>query len=110
MIGNIDFKNVHDKIKEAKECYNKAIEIKPNKAEIYFTRAFFKGELKDYYGAISDYNKSISINPKEGQSFFYRSILKEKINDRKGSCADSKKALSLGYKNVDNQKWTKKNC
>ena len=48
---------------------NKAIEIKPNKAEIYFTRAFFKGELKDYYGAISDYNKSISVNPKDGQSF-----------------------------------------
>ena len=89
---------------------NKAIEIEPDKEEAYITRAFLKGELKDYYGAISDYNKSISINSKNGQSFFYRSILKEKINDRKGACADSRKALSLGYKNVDNKKWTKKNC
>ena len=89
---------------------NKAIEIEPDKEEGYFTRAFFKSELKDYYGAISDYNKSISINSKEGQSFFYRSILKEKINDLKGACFDSRKALSLGYKNVDNQKWIKKNC
>ena len=89
---------------------NRAIEIEPDKEEAYFTRAFFKGQLKDYYGAISDYNKSISINPKEGQSFFYRSIFKEKINDLKGACADSRKALSLGYKNVDNQKWIKKNC
>ena len=89
---------------------NKAIEIEPDQEEAYFTRAFFKGQLKDYYGAISDYNKSISINSKEGQSFFYRSILKEKINDLKGACFDSRKALSLGYKNVDNQKWIKKNC
>ena len=89
---------------------NKAIEIEPDKEEAYITRAFLKGELKDYYGAISDYNKSISINPKEGQSFFYRAILKEKINDLKGACADSRKALFLGYKNVNNQKWIQKNC
>ena len=89
---------------------NRAIEIEPYKEEAFFTRAFFKGQLKDYYGAISDYNKSISINPKEGQSFFYRSILKEKINDREGACADARKALSLGYKNKDNQKWIKDNC
>ena len=89
---------------------NNAIEIEPDKEEAYFTRAFFKDQLKDYYGAISDYNKSIAINPKDGQSFFYRSILKEKINDRNGACADLRKALSLGYKNIDNQKWFKKNC
>ena len=89
---------------------NKAIEIKPDNEEGYFSRAMLKSKLNDYYGAISDYNKSILINPKEGVSFFNRSILKEKINDLKGACSDARKALSLGYENVDNQKWIKKNC
>ena len=89
---------------------DKAIEIEPDKEEAYFTRAFFKAELNDYYGAISDYTKSIAINSKEGQSFFYRSILKEKINDRIGACIDAKKAVSLGLKNFENQKWINKNC
>ena len=90
--------------------FTKVIELNPKDAVAYYNRGWNKGKLKDYYGAISDYNKSISINPKEGQSFFYRSIFKEKINDLKGACADSRKALSLGYKNVGNQKWIKKNC
>ena len=48
--------------------YTKAIEIKVNYAEAYFSRGFAKEKLKKYEEAIVDYNKVIEIDPDQFES------------------------------------------
>ncbi len=43
--------------------YNKAIELDPNLALVYYIRGFAKNGLGDQRGAIQDYNKAIELNP-----------------------------------------------
>ena len=43
------------------------MEINPKDADAYYNRGIAKGDLKDYYGAISDYTKAIEINPNDSR-------------------------------------------
>tara|TARA_R110002033_G_C3894949_1_gene239250 strand:+ start:2547 stop:2792 length:246 start_codon:yes stop_codon:yes gene_type:complete len=71
--------------KEKKEAildYTKAIEISPNDANAYFSRATIKFKFLDFTGGISDLNKVIEINPKSAQAYYYRGFYKNALNQR----------------------------
>ena len=44
--------------------YNKAFEISPKFAFVYYNRGLAKAELTDYRGAIADYSKAIELDYK----------------------------------------------
>lgn len=84
--------------KEAILDYTKAIEINPNDANAYFSRATIKFKFLDFTGGISDLNKVIEINPKSAQAYYYRGFYKNALNQREEGCSDLNKAGELGYK------------
>ena len=55
---------------------DKAVELEPNKAYRYSSRAFIKA-YKDVEGAIADYKKAIEIDPKDEISFNNLGLLEE---------------------------------
>ena len=77
--------------------YNKAIEINPRDADVYYKRGNAKSELKDYQGAIADYTKAIQINPALRQAYINRGIDLEIVGDPQGACSDWRKAADLGH-------------
>lgn len=88
--------------------FNKAIEINPNDAELYFNKAISYESLKDYNNAISSYNMAVELNPNYTNAYINRSILKEKLGDLIGACADAKLAAKLGHSESAN--WVASNC
>lgn len=100
-----DYNELGDKMhkanwyKDAVTYYNKAIEIKPNEAILYFNRGVSKYCSKDYYGAIADFERTIYLNPNDNvaKSFLYTA--KESVANSKQS------AYNIGntnYKNSSN--------
>lgn len=85
----------------------KKFKLKKSKKVLF---ANFCGAIEDKYEAISFCNKSIKLDSQYAFPFYNRSVLKEQIGDLKGACFDAKKAVSLGFVDVENKKWIKKNC
>ena len=67
-----------------------------------------KGNLKDFYGAISDCNKAIKLDSKDGLAYRNRGIAKEKIGDLKDACLDWRQASKFG--DQDSQEWYENQC
>ena len=88
--------------------FNKAIDINPNDAELYYNKAISYEGLKDFNKAISNYNKAVELNPNYTSVYINRSILKEKLGDLKGACADGKLAANLGH--TESVNWVSSNC
>lgn len=49
--------------------YNRAIQLNPNLAKVYFFRGSSRFSLKDIEGAIKDWNKSLTLDPKYASSY-----------------------------------------
>ena len=78
--------------------------------DAYYYRAYSKGGIGDYDGAISDFTKAIEIYSEYTAAYLYRGFAKFKIGDLKGACLDAKKTVSLGYINEKHNDWIKNNC
>ena len=80
--------------------FTKAIEINPNDALSYESRARARGRLKDYERSMKDVSKAIELNPKYGEAYFFRAQLKTVLVDDVGSIADYTKAIELNPKDA----------
>ncbi len=73
----------------AMDYCNQAIEIRPDKAQLYSTRGTIYYTLGFYKSAVSDFSKAISLSPKpDFQYYLSRSISYEKVGDIKNSMKD----------------------
>jgi len=76
--------------------YNKAIELNPKDANVYYMRGNAKDNLQDYRGAIQDYSKAIEINPSDAASYYMRGLDKLLLEQKDNGCLDLSKAGELG--------------
>lgn len=68
---------------------NKAIEIKPNYIEAYYTRAICESKIKKFDKALSDFNKVIELDPTHLDALFNRAYyVKQMTGDFKGAIED----------------------
>lgn len=81
--------------------YNKAINIVPEDAELYYYRGGAKDQLKDYKDAITDYTRAIKLKPRDPNFYYSRAISKYFLKDYAGSIADCSKAIEIKPKNAD---------
>ena len=80
--------------------YDKAIEIDPENADLYFNRALFKDARADEEGALADYNKALEINPEHAGAYLSRGNVKRALGDYKGTLADYNKAIEFNPSNA----------
>lgn len=95
------------KLDKAIELYDKAIEINPTVAQIYFNRGACKGNNFNFEEAIEDYNKAIELKPDYMEAYANRGNAKINMLTTKGNlfpsveetasaCEDFHKAIELG--------------
>ena len=90
-----------NKFDKAIQCFDKAIEINPNIAEIYA----YRGDVNyiiDEEQAIKDYTKAIKLNPKAFKAYYSRGLLYEvAFNECSKAIADYTKAIDINSNNYD---------
>lgn len=75
---------------------NKAIEIKPEFIDAYYTRAICESKVKKYDKALSDFNKVIELDPNHKDALFNRAFyVKEKTGDFEGAITDYNRFIEL---------------
>lgn len=98
--------------KEAIPLYDKAIELNPTVAQIFFNRGTAYSNSLDFEKAISDYDRAIELNPNYMEAYANRGNAKINTHTSKGNleptneqtisaCEDFYKALELGDKTID---------
>ncbi|MCU7858980.1 MAG: tetratricopeptide repeat protein [Candidatus Thiodiazotropha sp. (ex Lucinoma kastoroae)] len=84
-------KAMQGEFKEAINLYDKAINVNPNDAYIYFNRGAAKLNLGDFDGAIADFTKTIELNPKlKSPAYKSRAMAKRMKGDEEGAKRDMK--------------------
>lgn len=78
--------------------YNKALELKPDYAIIYFNRANLKIKAKNYNGALFDYNRSIKLEPEFAEAFYNKALVHIYLKEFDIACYALSKAGELGLK------------
>ena len=63
--------------------------------DVHYSMGYYKGDLKDYYGAIAEYTKSIGFYPNKPFTYFNRGVSKEILKDYNGAIADYTKAIEI---------------
>jgi tetratricopeptide (TPR) repeat protein len=79
--------------------FNKAIELKPDDAEVYAVayqmRGFVEQVKGEYDSALADYNKAIKLKPDWAQPYFNRGFIEEARKNLDGALTDFTKAIQL---------------
>ncbi len=57
------------------EDFNKASELAPQNAEIYYLRGVCKSSIDEKASAMVDYNKALNINPKYAEVYYEKAYL-----------------------------------
>ena len=86
---------------EAKEDFEKAIEINPAYANAYNNRGNIKSKQGDYAGAIEDYDRAIGLNALFVEAHCNRGIAKENLGDFSGALEDFDITVELNSEYVD---------
>jgi len=86
---------ITENLAEAKEDYEKAIEVNPDYANAYNNRGNIKLKQGDYAGAIEDYNRAIGLNALFVEAHCNRGIARENLGDLTGAIQDFNKAIDL---------------
>jgi tetratricopeptide (TPR) repeat protein len=90
--------------------YNKAIELKPDFAEAYFSRGYAKKEKGDLGGAIVDYTKAIELKPDFARAYNNRGWCEFLKNDFDSAVNDANRAIQLNSTNrsfYDTRGWAR---
>lgn len=83
---------------EAIKAFDKALEINPNWAKVYFYRGNANYSLKGFEDAISDYTKAILLFPDEKQAYINRARAYKKLN----MCCNAIDDLTLAIATIQN--------
>lgn len=75
--------------------YNKAIELNPEYAAAYRSRADVRRDQGDLEGAIDDYDKATELNPDDAIAFYNRGIVRGDLDDLTGAIADYSEAITI---------------
>ena len=99
-------KTNHGKFDEALEALDKAEELNPNSATVYFSRAVVFHNQMDLESAYENYTKAIQCDEKMTDAYYNRAqvvMLKDKEDKEalKGALADLDKSIDLDNKFVD---------
>jgi tetratricopeptide (TPR) repeat protein len=84
------------KTAKALEDLNKAINLAPNNAYLYYNRALLHIELGESGKAIENYTTAIKIEPHMAEAYYNRGLLYYKNGDKKSAAKDLSKAGELG--------------
>jgi hypothetical protein len=84
-----------ENLSEAKEDYEKAIEINPDYANAYNNRGNVKSKQGDYFGAVKDYNRAIELSSHFVEAHCNRGMAKENLADFSGALEDFDRAIEL---------------
>ena len=80
---------------QAIESYSRAIELAPQRADLYNARGAAKSILRDAQGAIADFDKAIELDPQLAVAFNNRGAAKKASNDIPGAIDDYNSAIDL---------------
>jgi len=75
--------------------YNKAIELAPDSADVYYNRGDAYDEMGEYGKAIADYNKAIELDPNHTLAYYNRGCAYGEIGAYDKAIADYNKAIEL---------------
>lgn len=73
---------------------NKAVELKPDDSEIYYSRGSVKLFIQQYFAAISDFDKAIQLKPHYAKVYVSRGISKHRL----GRTYEAKRDIQIGLK------------
>ena len=80
---------------QALESWTRAIELAPQRADLYNSRGASKSILRDHLGAIADFDKAIKLDPQLAVAFNNRGAAKKESNDIPGAIDDYNRAIDL---------------
>lgn len=80
---------------QALESWTRAIELAPQRADLYNSRGASKSILRNHLGAIADFNKAIKLDPQLAVAFNNRGAAKKASNDIPGAIDDYNSAIDL---------------
>jgi len=78
--------------------YNRAVELAPDNASIYYNRGVLLVSQKDYDSALKDYDTAIRLNPASVVALYNRGRIFEFKNDFAHAQADFSEAIRLASK------------
>ena len=86
---------------EAIVDFNRAVELNPLDAQIFYNRGLAKYFLEDNLGAADDFTKAIELDPLDADSYDMRGNAKSLAGDEKGALSDYNKAVELNPQQID---------
>jgi tetratricopeptide (TPR) repeat protein len=84
-----------ERYKEAIRCYDKAIEIKPDKHEAWYNRGAALDDLGEYREAVASYDKALQIKPDKHEAWYNRGIALRNLGEYKEAVASYDNALQI---------------
>jgi len=75
--------------------YDKAIELNPNHADVYYNRGDAYDEMGEYGKAIADYSRAIELDPGYASAYFDRAHAYGEIGDYDKAITDYSNAIEL---------------
>ena len=100
----VEGKRLHDegKYEEAVASFDKAIEIKPEFADVWNSKGEALRALKKYEEAIASYDKAIETDPKNADACVNKGfVLARKLHRHNDAIASFDKAIEIDPKNAD---------
>ena len=83
------------KYEEAIACFNKAVELKPDYAEVYYNLALARENLKQHEEAVANYNKAIALKHDYAQAHTNLGNVLNKLGKYEEAIASHNKAIEL---------------
>jgi tetratricopeptide (TPR) repeat protein len=87
------------RLRDAIECYDRAVDLDSTNVEAYNNRGAAKFLLTEYRGATADYDTALGLKPGYAEVYYNRGLAKAAMRDYRGAGLDYDKAIELkkGY-------------
>lgn len=92
--------DVRSKSVSAMADIDKALELAPKNAYLYYNKAIIYSQNQEVGPAIEDYSNAILIEPNMAEAYYNRGLLYLKQENHRSAVADLKKAGELGVKDA----------